>query len=99
MFNEYGYFQGTLPAECVADCTTPGQDASESVEYWRKRLNFTVPRDRAIAYLREFGAWPVESNEYDKGLTEMSDDELAARALWIACGEIKEKGEWCGVVH
>lgn len=98
-FNEYGHFTGELPEECVRNCTVPGQDASEAVEYWRKRLGFTVPREKAIQYLHEFGAWLLESDEYDKGLNEMADDELADKVLWIACGDVRENGEWFGLVH
>ena len=91
-FNEYGYMTGEFPAACVEDCSHAGA-CDDDVEYWRKRLEFTVPRERAIAYMREFGAWEPEE------LDAMSDDDLAARILWIACGEIKEQGDWAGLVH
>ena len=92
-FDAYGAFTGTLPPRCVSECTAPGHDASEAVAYWRKRLGFTVPRAQAIAYLQEFGAWQLDSNEYDTGLNQMSDEELADKVLWIACGDMKERGE------
>lgn len=98
-FDEHGWFSGTIPAKCVADCTQPGQDADEDVRHWIKKLDFEVPRDLAIRYLREFGAWPLESDEYDQGLEDMSDGELAEKVLWIACGDIKENGEWFGLIH
>lgn len=98
-FNQYGHFTGEIPAECVADCSQPGQDASADVEQWLEKLDFAVPRDMAIRYLKEFGAWPLESDDYDRGLEDMSDSELAATVLWIACGDIKEQGEWIGLVH
>jgi len=91
LFDAHGWFTGNLPAECVADCTTPGQDAGPSVDYWRKRLDFQVPRELAVKYLRDFGAW--DSLETD------SDDNLARRVLWIACGDIRENGEWFGLIH
>ena len=90
LFDQYGNFNGEIPAECVADCTTPGQDADESVTYWRTRLDFSVPRDLAIRYLKDFGAWD--------DLAEASDTTLAERCLWIACGDIRENGEWFGLV-
>jgi hypothetical protein len=91
-FDKYGYFHGTIPQEAVDDCTGPGP-ADESVEYWQKKLNFNVPRDLAIRYLREFGAWEQGA------LKDMSDLDLAQKVLWIACGDLKEQGEWFGLVH
>lgn len=91
LFNEYGYFQGEIPADCVGACTEPGRDASESVEYWVDYLDFRVPREQAIKYLKEFGAW--------EDLDKEDDLTLAMRCLWLACGDIKENGEWLGLVH
>jgi hypothetical protein len=56
-------------------------------------LNFTVPRQKAIDYLKEYGAWEVEE------MNEWTDEELAEKVLWIACGDISEQGEWLGLVH
>lgn len=98
-FNEYGHFLGELPEECWQDCSSPGQAADEAVAYWRKKLDFTVPREQAIQWFREYGAWPLESDEYDTGLRDMSDDELAEKVLWIASGDMREQGEWFGLVH
>lgn len=95
-FNEYGHFTGHLPDDCVTACSHAGR-CDDDVEYWRKRLNFTVPRDKAISHLAEYGAWPKETNEYDEGLRDMSDEELAEKVLWLACGDIEEQGEWSGM--
>lgn len=92
MFNEYGHFTGTLPTECVEDCSAQGS-VDESVAYWRERLNFAVPRELAIRWLQDFGAWPVE------GLQDMTDTEIAEKVLWLACCEIRENGEWFGLSH
>lgn len=97
-FNEWGYFTGHIPPECVAACSHSG-DCGDDVEYWRKLLNFSVPRDQAIAYLREFGAWPMQTDKYDRGLTDMTDEELAIKVLWLACCDLKETGEWLGLCH
>jgi hypothetical protein len=91
LFDQYGYFLEEIPSECVEECTAAGQDASESVEAWIERLDFRVPRALAIKYLKEFGAW--------EKLDEEDDITLAMRCLWIACGDIKENGEWFGLVH
>ena len=91
LFDQYGNFNGKIPAECVEECTTPGQDASEAVEAWIERLDFRVPREQAIKYLKDFGAWD--------DLAEASNATLAERCLWVACSDIKENGEWLGLVH
>lgn len=93
MFDEYGNFHGKIPKEAVRDCSAPGQDAGEAVEHWRKKLNFEVPRQKAIQYLREFGAWPIDE------LNTMDDTDLAEKVLWLACGDIREHGEWHGLTH
>ena len=46
---------------------------------------------QAIRYLREYGAW--ENLETD------TDRELAERVLWLACCDIREQGEWFGLIH
>ena len=91
-FDSLGYFQGVLPEDCVSDCSHAGA-CDDDVAYWRERLDFTVPRDRAIAYLREFGAWTREE------LAAKTDDELAEIILWSACCDIRESGEWFGLLH
>ena len=107
LFNEYGHFIGSfknehdhyvncIPRECVADCSAAGS-VDRAVAYWRRKLDFQVPRERAIDYLAATGAWPRESNKYDAGLNEMSDDALAEKVLWLACGDMKERGEWLGL--
>lgn len=97
-FDPNGNFIGEFPAECVSDCSAQGS-VDESVAYWLKRLSFEVPRERAIKWLKEFGAWPLDTDEYDKGLNDMSDEEIASKVLWLACGDIKESGEWFGLSH
>jgi hypothetical protein len=91
-FDSQGLLLGVLPAECVADCSHAGA-CDADVASWRARLEFTVPRGQAIAYLREFGAWTPAD------LAGRTDDELAELVLWSACCEIRESGEWFGLVH
>jgi hypothetical protein len=71
-----------LPAECVSDCSAPGQDAQEAVTYWRERLGFTVPRAYAVEYLRGFGSW--------EDLDSVDDETLADRVLWLFAGDARE---------
>ena len=91
-FDSRGYLLGTLPEDCIGDCSHAGA-CDADVEYWRRRLDFTVPRDRAIAYLREFGAWTAEE------LAARTDEELAELVLWAACCDVRESGGWLGLVH
>jgi hypothetical protein len=72
--------------ECIRDCSASG-DVSESVDYWRRVLNFTVNRDRAIDCLAGYGSWDREE------LAEMDDDEIANKILWLACCNF---AEWDG---
>ena len=90
LFDSYGWFTGTLPADCVVDCSQPGP-VDEAVEYWRGKLSFDVPRPLAVRYLKEFGAWD--------DLETAEPESLARRCLWIACGDIRENGEWFGLIH
>ena len=92
MFDQYGWYCGpAIPADCVADCSHSG-DCSVDVEWWRDMLEFKVPRELAIKWLRESGAYA------DEELEEKSDVALAEIVLWMACCEIKEEGEWLGLV-
>ena len=90
-FNSHGYLLGTLPADCIADCAHSGP-CDDDVRHWRQRLDFQVPRERATAYLREFGAWTAEE------LAAKSDEDLAEVVLWLACCQIRETGKWWGLV-
>lgn len=91
-FDEDGTYTGEeIPAECVADGTAQGA-CDEAMAYWREKLDFTVPRKQAIDYVAASGGWEREE------LEEMSDDEIAEIVLWMACGQIKEDGDWCGLI-
>lgn len=70
-----------LPEECWKDCSTPGQDASEAVDYWLPRLSWEDASDEDVAdYLKEVGAWE-----------DLEDpQENRKRLLWIASCEIRE---------
>ncbi len=73
-----------LPAECIEDCTRPGMAADAAVQHWRETLDFTVNRKRAVECLCSYGAW--ERAE----LEASSDEDLAERILWLACGNFDE---------
>jgi len=89
-FNGYGHLQKEIPEDCVKDCTHQG-DCSADVKAWVSKLGFVVPRKLAISYLDEYGAW----DDFDT----VSDETLAERVLWVACGDIAEEGEWFGICY
>ena len=90
-FDEYGWLLRKLPEECVQDCTAPGR-VDEAVEYWQKKLEFTVPRARAIEWLLESGGWSMDE------LSMRDDVWLAQAVLWLGCGEVQDYGEWKGLL-
>lgn len=63
------------------------------MEFWVKKLDFQVSREKAICYLKETGGWSAEK------LDNSDDTELAQKILWLACCDIKEYGEWFGLVR
>jgi hypothetical protein len=92
---KYGWIaSGSFPADCIAACSASGS-VDSSVEYWRDRLNLVAAlepvRTLVERYLREFGAWD------DLQTADM--ETLANRILWTACCDIREQGEWPGLVH
>lgn len=92
---QYGWLaSGSFPAECIAGCSHSGQ-CDAAVEYWRKKLGFSESigpvRKLAERYLKEFGAWD--------DLADVDIDTLADRVLWTATNDIREQGEWLGLVH
>lgn len=70
-----------LPRDCIETCSAPGP-ADEAVDYWHDELGFTVDRKRAERCLQGYGAWD--------DLDAASDETLAKRVLWLACGDFSE---------
>jgi len=70
-----------LPRECIADCSASGS-VDDAVAHWLRELSFTVDRERAIRCLQGYGAWD--------DLATDTDEQLAARVLWLACGDFSE---------
>ena len=85
-FDERGELVKPLPGQCIEDCSGSGP-VDDQVAYWVDKLGFDIdmPRDKAIKFLSEYGAW--ESDE----LEDMDIIELAEKVLWIFCGNIKEE--------
>ena len=91
-FDEHGYLIRQIPKEAIADCAHPGP-CDTDVDYWQRELDFTAPREQMIEYLEPYGAWAKDE------LDSKTDDELAQMVLWLAAGDIKENGEWIGLIH
>lgn len=91
-FDATGWFQGEFPEDCIEQCHHQGA-CDADVARWRAELDFIAPRELAIPWLREFGAWDIEE------LSEMSDEDISNKVLWLACADIQEQGEWLGLVH
>ena len=70
-----------LPRVAIEDCAAPGP-ADQCVDFWRRKLEFTVDRSNAIRCLKGYGAWD--------DLEQASDDTLAERVLWLACSDFRE---------
>lgn len=77
-----------LPRECIVECSAAGS-ADAAVAFWLDRLQFTVERVPAIQFLEGYGAWD------DETLAASSDEELAARVLWLACCDFGDFMTWC----
>jgi len=88
-FDEFGNFLGKIPKQCVSDCSHSG-DCYSDVVAWVGKLSFDVPPYLARRYLQGFGAWD--------DFVDCSQDVLNQRVLWIACCDIKENGDWYGVI-
>lgn len=85
-FDSDGWLLKPIPMGCIYDLSGSGQK-DDQAEYWVEELGFDdkFPRNKAIDWLREFGAWEVEE------LEQKSDTELAQIVLWEFCNELKEQ--------
>ena len=65
--------------DALYDCGTPGQDATEAVQFVLDHWQITGDQDQCAAYLRGYGAWDD---------SELSDHaENLRRLVWLAgCG-------------
>lgn len=68
--------------QALADCATPGQDASDSVSYVRRTFTITGDPTDCADYLRGYGAWED---------SELKDHESNLdRLVWIAACDLAE---------
>lgn len=89
-FDENGNLIRRIPKQAVIDCSHSGR-CDDDVIFWIKKLNFSAPRQKAISFLSEYGAWENLEND--------SDDDINNRVFWLLCGDIKENGECFGLNH
>lgn len=97
-FTENGWLNRKFPKACIEDCAHQG-DCCDDCERWVRELpgfEESIHEVRTLAenWIREYGAW-----DYETEIKAFSDFDLAVRVLWIAAGDIKEQGEWFGLVH
>lgn len=75
-----------LPDACIRECSSSG-DVSGAVAFWRQELHFTVNQTRARCCLEGYGSWDRDE------LAAMTDEDVADRILWLACGDFSEHRE------
>lgn len=89
-FDKNGFLSKEIPTECVMACSHSG-DCYHDVITWVAKLRFQVPPDKARMYLKKFGEWD--------DCLDCDHSTLNERVLWLACNDIKEDGEWFGVIE
>ena len=82
-FDSHGDIKTHFPKDCILDCSSGGR-VDDEVDYWVNELNFHVPTEKGLSYVREYGIDDIGPEDVDKYV------------LWIMCGNIKEDAyEFC----
>jgi hypothetical protein len=77
MFVDYLLSIEELPQECIDDCSASGA-VDDALDFWVKKLDFTVNQENARKCLKGYGAWDSD---------ELQDvNANCCRVLWLACG-------------
>lgn len=66
----------------LVDCGSPGQDASEAVDYVLSQHTIEVSEEDARSYLKPYGAW--EDSELE------DHDTNVERLVWLAGCDLRE---------
>ena len=66
-------------------CSQPGKDAEDDVRAILDKVEWLAPIASMRKFLKGFGAWD--------DLSEVSDERIKIRTLWIAAGDISERPE------
>ena len=88
MFAQFNRFELQVPVSVALDCSQPGKDASDDVDFALRCTPAgdaidTLDPDLIRKELREYGAWDD---------TELADDDAnRERLLWIASCNIHEE--------
>ena len=90
IFDEFGNCLIDIPTDCVLECWNPKENM-DLLDKWIYILQFKCPKDLAIPYLREMGAWD--------DLDTADQDTINRRVLWLACCDIRKNGEWFGLIR
>lgn len=77
-FDKMGDMKKNLPMDCILGCSGSGR-ADDEVDYWVNELNFQVPIQMGLSYLRECGLDDIVPEDVDKYV------------LWIMCENIKDQ--------
>lgn len=70
-------------AECLLDCSVPGQPADESVAYWLPRVEWIADEATLRRALYGYGAWD--------DIQTADLDTIKGRVLWIQAGYYREE--------
>lgn len=98
----YDYTQETTPYEielpfsAVEDLTQP-MDITQDAYHWLRVLDFAVDPFDGWFYLTDCG---LDSQDFwkediDGDETILDEEKINVYVLWIACGDIKERGSCC----
>lgn len=88
MIAQFNRFELQVPVSVALDCSQPGKDASDDVDFALRCTPAgdaidTLDPDLIRKELREYGAWDD---------TELADDDAnRARLLWIAACDVREE--------
>ena len=80
----FNYLEFQLPRQAVIDCHHQGA-CDDDVNFWQKKLQLNLDREKMIKELKEYGAWSLEE------LTALDDSELEEKLIWIAAGNIQDE--------
>ena len=64
-FDKMGDIKRHFPKDCILDCSSGGR-VDGSVDYWVSELNFKVPVDGGLRYVREEGFEDIGVDDDDK---------------------------------
>lgn len=82
----FNYLEFEMPVDAVRECHHQGA-CDDDVYRWQRKLNLNLDREKMILELGEYGAWS------DAELNALENQELEQKLIWIAAGDIQDRGE------